>query len=116
MKAECALADIAEGESGANSLIEALKWAENRCATALAVIRPMMKQNGITTSEWPPAAEPTPPPAPTGGLVESVAGVIRKTCDLEIEARAAIHAVADWLDTRGNNGSAAELRREVDRG
>jgi hypothetical protein len=28
---------------------------------------------------------------------------------------AMIHAVADWLDARGDRGSAAELRREADR-
>jgi hypothetical protein len=35
-----------------------------------------------------------PPPAPAGELVERVAGSIWKTCDLEIEARAAIREVA----------------------
>jgi hypothetical protein len=64
--------------------------------------------------------EPTNPPAPAGGLVESVAGVIWKTCDLAIEARAAIHAVADWLQQRSStiaNGSrwAEMLRTETDR-
>ncbi len=64
--------------------------------------------------------EPTPPPAPAGGLVERVVGVICKTCNLELEARAAIHAVADWLQQRSStiaNGSqwAEMLRREADR-
>ncbi len=31
-----------------------------------------------------------------------------------LQARAAIHAVADWLELRGNHGSAAELRKEAD--
>jgi hypothetical protein len=66
------------------------------------------------------APEPTPPPSPAGGLVQSVAGVIWKTCDLEIEACNVIHAVADWLQQRSNtigNGSqwAEMLRRETKR-
>jgi hypothetical protein len=65
-------------------------------------------------------------------VVEKVAGVMRlslllrpggfwSSCeDLEIGARAAIHAVADWLQQRSNtiaNGSqwAEMLRREADR-
>jgi hypothetical protein len=62
--------------------------------------------------------EPTPPPAPAGGLVEMVAEEI---CDFtgdhvdDNEASAVIHAVADWLDARGDRGSAAVLRREADR-
>jgi hypothetical protein len=118
IKAECALADVVEGESDANSPIEALKWAEQRCTATLAIIRPVMRQHGITTSEWPPAAEPTPPPAPAGGLVERVAEEIYDFTGDHVEdneASAVIRAVADWLDTRGNRGSAAELRQEVNR-
>jgi hypothetical protein len=37
------------------------------------------------------------PTSPAGSLVERVAGSIWKTCDLEIEARAAILEVAAWL-------------------
>ncbi len=64
--------------------------------------------------------EPTPPPAPDGGLVQSVAGVIWNSCDLEIGARNAIHCVADWLQQRSStiaNGSrwAEMLRTETDR-
>jgi hypothetical protein len=97
------------------------------------------------------APEPTPPPAPTGGLVESVkAAAMREdwlnneldqsACDddddptyrytsaaidsghdvCNCQARAAIHAVADWLQQRSNtiaNGSqwAEMLRTEADR-
>jgi hypothetical protein len=65
--------------------------------------------------------EPTPSPAPTGGLVVEVAGVIWSSCeDLEIGARNAIHCVADWLQQRSStiaNGSqwAEMLRTETDR-
>jgi hypothetical protein len=64
--------------------------------------------------------EATPPPAPDGGLVQSVAGVIWNSCDLEIGARNAIHCVADWLQQRSStiaNGSrwAEMLRTETDR-
>ena len=53
VKAECALADIAEGEGDAVPW-----WAENRCSDTLAIIRPVMQQHGIRTSEWPPASQP----------------------------------------------------------
>jgi hypothetical protein len=67
-----------------------------------------------------PRQEEQPLPAPASGLVESVAGVIWKTCDLAIEARAAIHAVANWLQQRSDtiaNGSqwAEMLRGEAER-
>jgi hypothetical protein len=72
------------------------------------------------TSQPRQEEEATPPPAPAGGLVERVVGVTCKTCNLELEARAAIHAVADWLQQRSStiaNGSqwAEMLRREADR-
>lgn len=70
-----------------------------------------------TRQEEPPAPsptyEPTPPPAPTGGVVQLVTES-HVQCSPEI-ACAAILAVAHWLDARCNNGSAAELRQEVDR-
>jgi hypothetical protein len=58
-------------------------------------------------------------PAATRGLVERVQNVIcgiDPPSDWESEARAAIRAVADWLDVRGNCGSAAELRQEANHG
>ena len=53
IKAECALADIAEGEAE-DSDGDPLEWAEKRAADALARIRPVMRQHQIQTSEWPP--------------------------------------------------------------
>jgi hypothetical protein len=58
IKAECALADIAEGEGkDDDTSADALEWAEKRAADALARIRPIMRQYGIHTSEWPPISE-----------------------------------------------------------
>lgn len=53
IKAECALADIAEGEP-MNSEGDPLEWAERRATDALRKIRPLMRQYQIHTSEWPP--------------------------------------------------------------
>ena len=52
IKAECALSDISEGEE-TNAAPNTFEWAEQRCAEALAVIRPVMKLHKIRTSEWP---------------------------------------------------------------
>ena len=53
IKAECALSDIAEGEPEPNSdSADLLKWSEQRCAETLAIIRPVMTQYKIRTSEW----------------------------------------------------------------
>lgn len=58
IKAECALADIAEGEGeNDDTSADALEWAEQRAAKALVRIRPIMRQHGIHTSEWPPTSE-----------------------------------------------------------
>lgn len=56
IKAECALSDIAEGEPEENEgdADALLQWAEQRAATALSRIRPVMRLHGILTSEWPP--------------------------------------------------------------
>jgi hypothetical protein len=57
VKAECALADIAEGEGeNDDTRADALEWAEKRAAEALARIRPIMRQYEIITSEWPSAS------------------------------------------------------------
>lgn len=50
IKAECALADIAEGEE-TSSAPNTLDWAARRCAEALADIRPVMKLHQLRTSE-----------------------------------------------------------------
>jgi hypothetical protein len=65
--AESALADVAEGlpDSPTVEGSEPIEWAETRCAEALAAIRPVMRQHGIRTSEWP-AAAPAPAPAAPG--------------------------------------------------
>jgi hypothetical protein len=65
----------------------------------------------------PRQEEPTPPPAPAGGLLEQLQAPVRSSGGFpaEDEWRTVIHAVAEWLDARGNRGSAAELRREANR-
>jgi hypothetical protein len=63
-------------------------------------------------------AKPDSSPAPAGGLVERVAGIIvnGQACDYDEErtACAAILAVAEWLDTRGQHGCSLWLREEVE--
>jgi len=63
IKAECALSDVAEGEE-TNAAPNTFEWAEQRCAETLAIIRPVMQQHRIRTSEWPPQ------PLPQAGDVE----------------------------------------------
>jgi hypothetical protein len=76
--AESALADVAEGKIGRLcSATKKVTWAELRCTEALAAIRPVMRQHGIRTSEFPPAAPapaaPTPSPdAYAEGLAERI--------------------------------------------
>lgn len=121
IRAECALSDIAEGEE-TNAAPNTFKWAEQRCAEVLAIIRPVMQRHGIRTSEHLLAAQPAPPAAPAGGLMKRVGGAMERDyviADIEgtwdAMARAAIREVADWLDLVGNKHSADELRREADR-
>jgi hypothetical protein len=64
IKAECALSDVTEGEE-TNAAPNTFEWAEQRCAEALAAIRPVMKLHMIRTSEWPPQ------PLPQAGEVEA---------------------------------------------
>jgi len=120
IKAECALADIAE-EQPNTSESDALKWAEQRCTATLAIIRPVMRQHGITTSEWPPAAEPTPPPAPAGDpvavpseLVERVLRRLPSGTD-SVFARQAILEIAEWADEEGLFRTRRRLREEAHR-
>lgn len=56
VQAECALADICEGDHDMDSA-SALSWAEQRAANTLSAIRPVLRQHGIQTSEWPPTKE-----------------------------------------------------------
>jgi hypothetical protein len=61
--------------------------------------------------------EPTPPPTPAGGLVEKLASVWSDGRPLHpVACRDALLLVANWLDTKGHRGCAAELRQEVDQG
>ena len=69
---------------------------------------------------------PDSSPAPAGGLVERVAIAVCRCDDSSSwreevinwspEARAAILAVAEWLRGKGFHWTAAEIRREVERG
>jgi hypothetical protein len=80
LQAEAALADIAEGEAVSPRADECLHWAETRCTEALAAIRPVMRQHGIRTSEFPPAA-PAPAPAASGPVEPESEKC--ETCDRE---------------------------------
>jgi hypothetical protein len=117
LQAEVALADVAEGGSGAHRLSDKLQWTEARCAEALADIRPVMRQHGIRTSDLSPAA-PTPAaptPRPTA-LVEVVGNELLLLPDGRVDearTRAAISEVAAWLDTRGQHACSALLREEI---
>jgi hypothetical protein len=120
-QAEAALADVAEGEAVSPRAIGCLHWAEARCTEALAAIRPVMKEHGIRTSEFPPAAPapapvaPTPPPT---ALVEVVGNELPLLPDGRVDearTRAAIHGIAVWLDTCGQHGCSVLLREEIDR-
>jgi len=67
------------------------------------------------------AAQPAPPVAPAGGLVERVADAIftaegnGNIEDWTPEARAAIREVAAWFDQQGQHGCSLLLREESDR-
>lgn len=74
-----------------------------------------------------PMAEPTPEPEPSqapagdGGLVDTISDIIENEPIIgrppeekwKPEARAVILAVAKWLRSVGNHGSAADLEREA---
>ncbi len=79
-------------------------WAAWRDRAALATL--------------PAAPEPEPSPSPAAGdrrLLEVVADFIGLHPVQEGKARAVILAVAKWLRSVGNHGSAAELEREASR-
>ena len=72
IKAECALSDIAEGEpeeENEGDSAALLSWAEQRAAAVLARIRPVMREHGIRTSEWP-SLPATALPLPQGEVVK----------------------------------------------
>ena len=69
----------------------------------------------------PPAAQPAPPVAPAGGLVERVTMALERSYTLEndwsAEARAAIREVAAWLHEFGYRAAPADLlEQEANRG
>jgi hypothetical protein len=121
IQAECALADIAEGMPDSVTVegCEPIEWAETRCAQALAVIRRVMQEHGIRTSEFPPAAPaPAAPTSRPTALVEVVGNELPLLPGGRVDearARFAIHKLADWLDTQGDHGSANCLRRHINR-
>ena len=99
------------------AILETADWADENGYIATARV---LQEVAIR-----PITHPTPPPAPTGGLLEEwVADVLREEAGYrdtgpdgswDTEAAATIRRVADWLDARGDRGSAALLRREADR-
>ena len=77
--------------------------------------------NREPSATHPPAAQPTSPPAPAGGLVQVVAEEMGPQSQAALDAgelpygtaRAAIHEVARWLDFEGYNHAANDLREEA---
>jgi hypothetical protein len=67
---------------------------EHGVRPGLRAVYDLGRQHGAAQ---PPAAQPTPPPAPAGGLVERVCGEMTGDDDPSIDARAAIREVAKWL-------------------
>jgi hypothetical protein len=111
IEAESALADVAKGMAVSPRADECLHWAEARCTEALAVIRRVMRQHGIRTSDLAPA--PTPPPAdPAEKLVDRVISAMGRSTSFD-NAYAAIREVADWLDTQGHQSGANAVRCEL---
>jgi hypothetical protein len=96
------------------SATKKVTWAELRCTEALAAIRPVMKEHGIQTSEWPAAAS-------ADGLLEKVASGLGPATQAAMEggtlpygiAYDAIREVAAWLDTRGQHACSVLLREEI---
>jgi hypothetical protein len=60
----------------------------------------------------PPAAQPAPPVAPAGGLVDEIC---RQLPLRPVEIRAVIRLVAAWLDQQGQHGCSLLLREEASR-
>jgi hypothetical protein len=96
------------------AILEDAEWANKE-----GLYRTMrrLREEADRSSAAPPRPVPQPP-APAGGLVKEVAEEIYDFTGDHVddnEASAVIRAVADWLDARGDRGSAAELRQEADR-
>jgi hypothetical protein len=117
--AEAALADVAEGEPGAHRLSDRLQWTETRCTEALAAIRPVMKEHGIRTSEFPTAAPAPAPAAPTPrptALVEVVGNELPLLPGGKVDqvlTLAVIRKLAAWLDKQGDHASGNCLRSHL---
>ena len=93
----------------------------DEAATVLAAIRPVMRQHGIRTSEFPPAAPApapaTPTPRPTA-LVEVVGNELPLLPGGKVDqvlTLAVIRKLAAWLDKQGDHTSGNCLRSHIDR-
>jgi hypothetical protein len=92
-----------------HAILETADWADEEGYIATARVLQEVAIRSIT--------HPTPPPALAGGLVEKLAIVWSDGRPLHpVACRDALLLVANWLDTKGHRGSAAELRQEVDQG
>jgi hypothetical protein len=80
--------------------------------STLRAVYDLGRQHGAAQ---PPAAQPAPPAAPVGGLVERVAAEMTGDDDPSIDARLAICEVAVWLDLHGQHGCSVLLREKADR-
>jgi hypothetical protein len=120
LQAECALSDIAEGGE-TNAAPNTFEWAEQRCVKALDTIRPVMRDHGIRTSEWPGCGfsppQPAPPAAPAGGLVERLGEIWSHGRPLHPSACCAVlREVAAWLRENETGYNAARwLEQEAGR-
>ena len=100
ISAESALSDIAEGEE-TNAAPNTFKWAKQRCAEALAIIRPVMQQHWDPHIGIPPAAQPAPvaTPMPDGYAYRypGILGGIEFSGGREINGSRPIEAIPYWL-------------------
>jgi hypothetical protein len=80
---------------------------------AFRAIYDLGRQHGATQAA--PATEKSSAPAPAGSLVDEVAKCITPSSETLQRGWAcdAITSAADWLEKRGNIGSAEDLRREA---
>jgi hypothetical protein len=111
-------------DNEASAVIRAVAdWLQQRSSTIAngSQWAETLRKETDRSSAAPPRPVP-PPPAPAGGLLEDVARLLTNRISLMLPgadckylARDAFVVVADWLDARGDRGSAAALRREADR-
>jgi hypothetical protein len=111
-------------DNEASAVIRAVAdWLQQRSSTIAngSQWAEMLRKETDRSSAAPPRPVP-PPPAPAGGLLEDVTRLLTNRISLMLPdadckylARDALVVVADWLDARGDRGSAAALRREADR-